>query len=733
MYTYTPNAPSVSVNNLITSSQVELTIAPGSNGGSAITSYKIYIDGNYTGSIAYTGLSTIYRATGLKASTQYNFIVTPVNDIGEGSPSAPSITTTLNGPIIDYIFVSSSTQVIFKIKNTNITQRNPITSYNVYVNGILYMTGADAISESSIYDLTPGTTYNFTVSGVSLDGEGAQGQPFVKATYKDIVQNAPSFTTSVISGTEIDLYITPPIDNNGWAIETYNIYINDIYHGSVSYQPWVSTTTIYKAILSGGTYTFTVSAVNYIGESVKSPPQTQQTIITVPGAPVFSANYEIDNRRVRIDIISVNSGGLSISGYSYSLNDGNSWVFTGNANTFYITINHDATYIYQTWPGIAHNIRVRATNSLGNGLSNVVSLTVPNVPASPTITATYDNVLRLIRIAINTPINDGGAPVTKYFYRLQSGIGYTQAANTSNPIIVNNIYYGNTYNIDVSLMNGMGQGPASNIVHIETGIVAPYAAALDLVTVEPINQLSYPNMQKYTLTWYYKNGGSPPLQIYLRSSQTEYDYYANNVILSNSDIVNSVDPVDTENIISKAALSIDMTTFYKSTAPLFSQYFWVEINSTFGLLRTNSKFIQVANSGVPPSIASIKTISLLPVNKNTNPVLEVYTISFQYNSGGLPSKVYLYNSRYTGVYTLDGFINDYNILTSSLPTNNIISNTVVGNDINTTVTWRIDKSFYYDYYKNSPAAWPINWLFWIEVENDKGRTKSPLKLFQVYL
>ena len=278
MYTYTPNAPSVSVNNLITSSQVELTIAPGSNGGSAITSYKIYIDGNYTGSIAYTGFSTIYRATGLKASTQYNFIVTPVNDIGEGSPSAPSITTTLNGPIIDYIFVSSSTQVIFKIKNTNITQRNPITSYNVYVNGILYMTGADAISESSIYDLTPGTTYNFTVSGVSLDGEGAQGQPFVKATYKDIVQNAPSFTTSVISGTEIDLYITPPIDNNGWAIETYNIYINDIYHGSVSYQPWVSTTTIYKAILSGGTYTFTVSAVNYIGESVKSPPQTHHRL-----------------------------------------------------------------------------------------------------------------------------------------------------------------------------------------------------------------------------------------------------------------------------------------------------------------------------------------------------------------------------------------------------------------------------------------------------------------------
>lgn len=177
MLIYTPNAPTVSANNLITSSRVDLTITPpGSNGGSVITSYKIYINGSYTGSIGYAGTIMTYQAISLSASTQYTFTVTAVNEIGEGSPSAGSITTTLNAPSVTATAVSSSQVNLTISPPTNNIQRNPITSYKIYINDVYKDSATADSSYKATYQatgLTAGTLYSFTVRAVSIDGDGA--------------------------------------------------------------------------------------------------------------------------------------------------------------------------------------------------------------------------------------------------------------------------------------------------------------------------------------------------------------------------------------------------------------------------------------------------------------------------------------------------------------------------------------------------------------------------------
>jgi hypothetical protein len=237
MYIYTPNAPSISTNNLITSSRVDLTITPpGINGGSAITSYKIYINGNYTGSIGYAGTTTTYSATALTASTQYNFYATAVNAIGEGSPSTASIKTTMNAPRVS---AAAVVDVYSATKQINLTilpplnniQRNPITSYKIYINGNSTSAGSSTADASgnatyTASSLSINTGYSFTVSAVSIDGEGAKSSA-ASATTSDLVPNAPAVTATVISSTQIDISFTASASNGGSAITSYDIYYNN--------------------------------------------------------------------------------------------------------------------------------------------------------------------------------------------------------------------------------------------------------------------------------------------------------------------------------------------------------------------------------------------------------------------------------------------------------------------------------------------------------------------------
>jgi len=279
MLIYTPNAPSISVNNLITSSRVDLTITPpGSNGGSVITSYKIYINSIYNGLVGYAGTTTTYSATTLTASTQYNFYATAVNAIGEGSPSTASITTTMNAPrvsaagVVD-IYTATKQINLTILPPLNNIQRNPITSYKIYINDSATSAGsatADA-SYNATYQaksLTALTLYSFRVTAVSIDGEGAQSTA-ATATTSDVLPNAPVVTATVISSTQIDISFTAPASNGGSAITSYDIV--DMNSGMIVKNVTATAATSYSYSATGlmpdTYYRYMVRCVNNAGYS----------------------------------------------------------------------------------------------------------------------------------------------------------------------------------------------------------------------------------------------------------------------------------------------------------------------------------------------------------------------------------------------------------------------------------------------------------------------------------
>jgi len=427
MLIYTPNAPSVSSNNLITSSRVDLTITPpGSNGGSAITSYKIYINGSYTGSFGYTGTTATYQATGLSASTQYTFTVTAVNEIGEGSPSAGSITTTMNAPNVTATAVSSSQVDLTISPPTNNIQRNPITSYKIYINDVYKESVTADSSYNATYQATSlsrNTLYSFTVSAVSIDGDGAKSTAATATTLATVPDEPVNITATLITGTEINITITPGSDG-GSPITSYNVYIN----GSLSLPGGSTTTNSYKAIgLSPDTlYNFGVAAVNLFGPSnIKS---FTATTIKAPGIPTFTTTVISDTE---IDLtITPDLNGGSPTSYNVYIND--SLAVPGGSTTTnsYKAIGLSANTSY--------SFAVSAVNTAGEGIKTAVvsSQTFAN-PAvyyyysNTTITPPNNNKFDVLVIGGGGGGQGGGGPVsTIASYDVRGGGGGTSGGIT---------------------------------------------------------------------------------------------------------------------------------------------------------------------------------------------------------------------------------------------------------------------------------------------------------------
>jgi titin len=281
-----PGAPTGIIATPVSATQVNLSWSAPSNGGSAITGYKIEYKsgtGAYSVLVANTAsASTAYSHTGLTTGTAYTYKVSAINSIGTGTASAEASATPTTASQPSTATAPGSTSLTatpVSATQVNLSWSAPsnggsaITGYKIEVKkgaGSFETLAANASSTSTTYahtGLTVGTTYYYRVSAINSIGTGPAGD--ASATPKETT--TPTLTATATSPTQISLSWTAPSQTYQQKINGYKVEekIGTKFKTVVEN---TGSTFAYQinGLATGKPHTYVVSAIFGLGASPRS-------------------------------------------------------------------------------------------------------------------------------------------------------------------------------------------------------------------------------------------------------------------------------------------------------------------------------------------------------------------------------------------------------------------------------------------------------------------------------
>ncbi len=488
-----PSAPSITS---VTSGDTALgvTFTPGSNGGSAITSYQYSTDGGTTW-ISTGSLSTTFTITALSTDgttalangTPYSVEVRAENGVSGGSLSSPS------SPVSGTPATVPTQPVITAVPRGNATMSvsfteagdggSAITSYQYSTDGgVTWQTASGtsspltitALSTNGTTPIANGTEYPVEIRAVNTVGDSLASSPVEAAP-----ATVPGAPTVVLTPGNGVISVATTVTNDGGSAITGIDY-------SLDGTTWLSTGT------TGSTFTITgltngtsqpvwVRADNAIGYGTPFGPASA-TPYTVPGPP--------------INVQATNGAGSSVVSWSAPAWNGGSAVtqytataYTSSAGTTTAGTPCTTTSLTCSVTGLTNNttyyLGVVATNAAGSGVSSspLVPVTPVALPGAPTINSiTPGNTILAVNFTAGSP---GGDPITSYQYSLDGGTTWTTASGTTSPIYISGLTNGTSYPVRLVAVSAAGAGATSNSVS-----ATPYAApnAPDPTTITAVAQ-----------------------------------------------------------------------------------------------------------------------------------------------------------------------------------------------------------------------------------------------------
>ncbi|MEI6621923.1 MAG: fibronectin type III domain-containing protein, partial [Actinomycetes bacterium] len=496
---YTPGDLSLSV-----------AFTPGSNGGSAISSYEYSTDGGTswraraTGTTASPIVITAQSLDGapLQNGTSYNVQLRAINGAGTGAASVtlPAIPSTTPAAPTALVITrgDSSLSVAFTAGSDG---GSAITNYEYSVNdgaSWVAFSPADTTSPVVINGLTNGNSYNVQLRAINANGEGAASA--TSTATPATTASAPTLVSLTPGNGSLSAAFTAG-SNGGTAITTYE-YSTD---GGSTWRERATGTTASPVVITtlstngttplanGTTYNVKLRAVTSVPTGAASN-QLSAAPSTTPAAPTIGTITE-GNGSLSVAFTAGANGGLPITNYRYSTDGGTTWTTRSPAATSAPLLITGLTN------GTTYTVKLLAVNANGEGAASDGASATPHAVAAsaPTLVSLSPGDGSL-SAAFTAPVSNGGTTITSYEYSTDGGTNWlirgsggttspiviTLASSSGNPPLVN----GTSYDVKVRAVTTVPGGAASNQL---TGVPATTPATPTIGAIEPGNgSLSVP-------------------------------------------------------------------------------------------------------------------------------------------------------------------------------------------------------------------------------------------------
>src|SRR6266540_3527182 len=292
----TPGAPTL---NSPSPGNTTITLtwtAPTTDGGSAITGYRLYrstSSGNET-LLTTLGALTTYTDSNLSNGTTYYYKLTALNSLGESASSSERSATpaTVPGaPSLDSA-TAGNASVTLSWTAPSSNGGNPLSGYRLYRatssgNETLLTTLGLATGYTDTA-VTNGTTYYYKLTALNSLGESpTSSERSATPTAGATVPDAPTLNAATAGNASVALSWSAPTSNGGSALTGYRLY-RSTSSGSETLLTTLGLATNYtdSAVTNGTTYYYKLTALNSLGESPSSSERsaTPASGPTVPGA-----------------------------------------------------------------------------------------------------------------------------------------------------------------------------------------------------------------------------------------------------------------------------------------------------------------------------------------------------------------------------------------------------------------------------------------------------------------